>query len=231
MAGNERMRAGLPRLPGTRSEVLGLTQICPQATVLVGRDASEQTLVSMAETGALGDFDVIHFATHALVDYDRPERSVLVLSQVGLPNALDSAMAGARLYDGLVSAGEITREWNLDADLVTLSACETARGRFVMGEGSVGFAHAFLESGARSVVVGLWKVQDEATALLMKRFYENLFGEYEDERKGRVGEAMSKAEALQEAKRWLREYTDEYGNRPYEHPYYWSAFVLIGDRS
>ena len=86
-------------------------------------------------------------------------------------------------------------------------------------------------ASARSVLAGLWKVEDEATALLMTRFYENLFGEYEDERKGRVGEAMPKAEALQEAKRWLREHTDEYGNRPYEHPYFWSAFVLIGDRS
>ena len=58
-----------------------------------------------------------------------------------------------------------------------------------------------------------------------------LLGEYEDEGKGRAGEPMSKAEALQEAKRWLREHTDESGHTPYEHPYYWSAFVLIGNRS
>ncbi|MCK4409129.1 MAG: CHAT domain-containing protein, partial [Candidatus Eisenbacteria sp.] len=84
--------------------------------------------------------------------------------------------------------------------------------------------HAFLQAGARSLLVSLWKVDDQATSLLMRRFYGNYLGNDD-------GERMGKAEALQEAKQWLREYTNEAGNHPYEHPYYWSAFILIGDRS
>ena len=78
-------------------------------------------------------------------------------------------------------------------------------------------------------LTSLWKVEDRATSLLMRRFYENRLGEYEEERKEHKGGPMSKAEALQEAKLWLRDYTDESGEHPYEHPYFWSAFVLIGD--
>lgn len=77
----------------------------------------------------------------------------------------------------------------------------------------------------------LWKAEDEATSLLMRRFCESRFGRYEDQWIGRVGEVTPKAEALQEAKRWLREYTCEHGNHPSDHPCLWSAFILIGDRS
>jgi CHAT domain-containing protein len=153
------------------------------------------------------------------VDDDFPENSALVLSQIGLPDPLEAARSGERIYDGLLTAKEIVREWELNADLVTLSACETGLGKTVRGEGYIGFAHAFFQAGARSMLVSLWKVEDEATALLMERFYRN-----------RAGGAMTKAEALREAKLWLREQTDEQGNQPYAHPYYWSAFVLIGDR-
>ena len=140
-------------------------------------------------------------------------------------------MAGTRIYDGLVTAEEILREWDLNADLVTLSACETGLGKEVMGEGYVGFAHAFLQAGARSLLVSLWKVEDKATSLLMRRFYENRLGKYKDERRGRAGVPMTKGDALQEAKHWLRDYVDDSGHRPYGHPYFWSAFVLIGDRT
>lgn len=102
----------------------------------------------------------------------------------------------------------------------------------IYGEGLVGFAHAFLQKGAQSLLVSLWSVDDEATSILMERFYENLLGKYEDERAGHVGERMGKAEALQEAKRYLREHTgDEQGMHPYEHPFFWAGFILIGDRN
>ena len=230
LAGEERALESLPRLRGTRDEVAGISAVSEASFLLLGPAASEQEMVRLAASGELEDFDTIHIATHAIVDDTRPERSALVLSQVDLPDPFEAAMAGTRIYDGLVTAKEIVREWELDADLVTLSACGTGLGKEVGGEGYIGFAHAFLQAGARSLIVSLWKVEDTATSLLMRRFYENRFGAYEGERSGDAGTSMSKARALQEAKRWLRDHTDDQGRRPYEHPYFWSAFVLIGDR-
>jgi CHAT domain-containing protein len=140
-----------------------------------------------------------------------------------------------------------------------LSACETALGREAGGEGFVGFTQALLMSGARSVCLSLWKVDDTATALLMQRFYANLLGV----RTG-LPQPLPKAEALAEAKVWLRGLSgDEVAKlaaslpggtarakgatkrkdgppgptipsgrgkeHPYAHPYYWAAFVLVGD--
>jgi CHAT domain-containing protein/Tfp pilus assembly protein PilF len=221
----------LPRLPGTRREVMALAEILPGATVLLGEDASEQGLVRLAEERRLADYRMIHLATHAHIDDTRPGLSSLILSQVGLPDPLDAAVRGDRIYDGLLTAKEIVREWELDADLVTLSACETALGREAGGEGYIGLAHAFFQAGARSLLVSLWKVEDRAASLLMRRFYENRTGSYDDERAGLVSEAMSKSAALQEAKRWLRGFTDEGGLTPYAEPFYWSAFVLLGEQS
>lgn len=208
---------GLRPLPASRDEVNEIAVVVPNSTVLLGADASEQRLCELVDSGALEEFDVIHLATHALADNDRPGRSALALTLVDLPDPLEAARSGARVYDGWLSASEITREWKLDADLVVLSACETALGKEVGGEGYVGLAHAFLQVGARGVVVSLWKVDDTATALLMRRFYQNLFG----------GRAMPAPRALAQAKRWLRSYENPRGERPYEHPFYWSSFVLI----
>jgi CHAT domain-containing protein len=141
----------------------------------------------------------------------------------------------------------------LKAELVTLSACETALGRESGGEGFVGFTQALLMSGTRSVCVSLWKVDDRSTALLMRRFYANLLAA----RPG-LSQPLPKAEALAQAKTWLRSLdVDEAGSelaalergrerplakasgesvsaktarvRPYDHPYFWAAFVLVGD--
>jgi CHAT domain-containing protein len=161
-------------------------------------------------------------------------------------------------YDGRLSVREIQHDWNLKAELVTLSACETALGRESGGEGFVGFTQALLMSGARSVCLSLWKVDDKATSLLMTRFYQNMLG-----KRAGLSKSMPKAEALQEAKQWLRTLTInqvdgelaalERGEvrplarekgaparkeapatksgtiRQYDHPYYWAAFVLVGD--
>jgi CHAT domain-containing protein/tetratricopeptide (TPR) repeat protein len=228
-SGERSALGSLPRLGATRDEVYAVAALSEGASVLVGPDASEQALVRLAETGDIRSFRSIHLATHAIVDDERPERSALVLSQVGLPDPLEAAMKGERVYDGLLTVKEIIREWDLDADLVVLSACETALGKEVAGEGYIGFAHAFLQAGAGSQLVSLWKVEDRATSLLMQRFYQNRLGAYDDERAGRTKEPMSKSEALRESKIWLRNYTDETGRKPYEHPYFWSAFILIGE--
>ncbi len=142
---------------------------------------------------------------------------------------------------------------------MTLSACETALGRAAGGEGFIGFTQALLMSGARSVCLSLWKVNDTATALLMQRFYANLLGR----RPGRLTR-LPKPEVLQEAKAWLRGLTREEvlaataqlssgvergkgakprnaadfaaddpaggdKDHPYSSPHYWAAFILVGE--
>jgi CHAT domain-containing protein len=203
-----------------------LASLWPKATVLLGREASESALFELARTGELARFCVLHFATHARVENDRPEASALALSVVDPSDA--GAGADEHLCDGIVTAQEILREWKLNADLVTLSACDTGLGREVAGEGYVGFAHAFFQAGARSLLVSLWEVEDRSTALLMRRFYELWTGRRAGAHAASPG--MSKAAALREAKSWLRNYADPSGARPFAQPYYWAGFVLIGDR-
>src|SRR5206468_5248117 len=87
-----------------------------------------------------------------------------------------------------------------DADLVVLSACESGLGRYAGGEGYLGFTQALFVKGARTVVLSLWKVDDQATSLLMRRFYENLLA-----KRAGLAKPLPKAEALAEAKAWLRD--------------------------
>lgn len=221
-----RVPGALQRLPGTRDEIEAIRGCFPVATVLLGQEASERAMVQLSEAGQLSDFRVIHIATHASLDEHFPDRSALILSQVGLPDPLEATERGERIFDGRLSALEIMRDWRIDADLVTLSACETGLGRRIEGEGFIGLAHAFLQAGARALVVSLWKVDDRATSLLMRRFYENYSGGCARPASG--GPPMSAGAALREAKQWLRAYESD-GDRPFEHPYYWSAFILSGD--
>ena len=111
-----------------------------------------------------------------MIDEDVPARSAVILTQTGLPDPLEQALNHKPVFDGRLSVREIQRGWELKAELVTLSACETALGRDAGGEGFVGFTQALLMSGTRSVCLSLWKVDDTATALLMQRFYANLLG-------------------------------------------------------
>ncbi len=247
IAGDRDALAALPRLTGTRAEVRTLAALTPDPRVLLGAKACETEVVRLAASGELVKYGTLHLATHAIVDAASPEKSCLILSQVDLPDPLQAALNGERIYDGLLTAKEILREWDLDADLVTLSACETGLGKDVAGEGMVGFVYTFLQAGARSILVSLWKVEDLATSLLMHRFYENMWVH-----------GKTKSGALREAKVWLRSltYADVFRerealenalrttgatrgasgradaipheDRPYAHPFYWAGFVLYG---
>jgi tetratricopeptide (TPR) repeat protein len=251
-------------LPGTRAEVNSLTRLFgdfPAPRVLTDTEASEQKLYELAQSGELKKYRYLHLATHGEVDDRFPLRSAVILSRDNLPDPGKQLLAGKPVFDGRLTAEEVLRQWNLDCELVTLSACQTALGKYERGEGFVGFAQALVLCGSRSVCLSLWKVDDSATALLMQRFYANLLGK----RDGLKG-PLPKAAALREAKEWLRNLTRaealrvaaqvsqglERGkgrpklellppvpevtpaakeDRPYAHPYYWAAFVLIGDPS
>jgi len=168
----------------------------------------------------LREFDLIHIATHSLIHPFAPQNSCFVLSQLDLASPAEVAI-GAPYIDGLITADEVSRHWHLDAELVTLSGCDTGLGRLQRGEGYLGFVNAFLANGARSVLVSLWPVNDHSTALLMQRFYELYLGAND--------EPMGKAEALAAAKIWLQDYWDEvFQEYPYRDPWYWSGFVLVG---
>jgi tetratricopeptide (TPR) repeat protein len=133
LAGNADALDHLPPLPGSRFEVLRLAALLPHPRVLLGAAASESALVELARSGQLSRFRILHVASHALVDDRAPDRSAVVLSRVGLPDALAAALRGERAYDGLWTAKEIVRECRLDADLVTLSGCRTGLGRVAPG--------------------------------------------------------------------------------------------------
>jgi CHAT domain-containing protein/tetratricopeptide (TPR) repeat protein len=191
-------------LPGTRAELNQLTRLFGNlATVLVDSYASEQSLEDLRKNGELARYRYLHFATHGEGNDARAFESALILSQDKLPEAM-LPKAGEPFINGQLSAREVLDYWKLDAELVTLSACETAIGHDGGGDGMLGFAQAFLTAGARAVCLSLWQVDDRATSLLMTRFYQNLLGK----RPG-LDKPMGKAAALHEAKSWLRELTAE----------------------
>jgi CHAT domain-containing protein len=227
--------------------VAAIARLFDQPDKLLGSRASEQQLEQFATSGRLQEYRYLHVATHGMLDPKIALHSALILSQDKLPDPLQQVLAGKRAYDGRLTAEQILRTWKLAAELVTLSACQTGLGKYEGGEGYLGFAQALFVAGSRSLVLSQWQVDDNATALLMTRFYENLLGK----RKG-LAKPLPKAEALREAKAWLRSLTVKEVEHhlaalprgaerekpaapvpatvhPYGHPYYWAAFILIGD--
>jgi CHAT domain-containing protein/Tfp pilus assembly protein PilF len=246
-------------LPGTRWEVQALARLVPKTTTLLGSGASEQRLHEMARKDQLKAYRLIHLATHALVDWQTPGHSRLLLARDRLVDSVKQVEIGQKVFTGELTVDAIRADWKLDADLVVLSACKTAVGKDGRGDGPLGFAQAFLQRGARSVVLSRWEADDTATALLMLRFYENVLG-----KRAGLKTPLARAEALAEAKKWLRELTRKEtlhlvaalgtgklsstargsivdldldptrvkvpgGERPYAHPFFWAAFTLIGD--
>lgn len=189
----------LVRLPFTRDEVLGISNLYPssQRQVYLGEDAREERVKSEQ----LDAYRYIHFASHGFIDESHPGRSGILFSRS--PNSSE---------DGMLQMGEIMR-LKLSADLVTLSACSTGLGKLVNGEGVLGLTRAFFYAGARNVTVSLWNVNDSATATLMKSFYENL------------NRGLSKSAALRQAKLGLLRGE----NNVLRLPYFWAPFVLVGE--
>ncbi len=127
---------------------------------LLGPEASEQTLVKMVESGELREYQLLHLATHGVMDDRSAMRSALILYQEQLPDRLAQVAEGNEVFDGQLTAEQIVRTWKLDAELVTLSGRETTLGREAGGEGFLGFPQALFIAGARSLLLSLWKVDD-----------------------------------------------------------------------
>jgi CHAT domain-containing protein len=193
-------RAGrLAPLPGTREEARAAGDV-----VLLGEEASEAKL---RETLAREKrWRAVHLACHGLVKPERPTLSSLALSRQGED-------------DGFLTGREISR-MRIPADLVVLSACETATGRIVEGEGILGLTRAFMYAGAPRVICSLWKVDDAATKALMVRFYELWNPTPESGRQG-----LPAATALRQAQEFVRSHPD---HPEWEHPFFWAAWVLWG---
>ena len=184
---------GDPRLDlkHAQTEAQDVAKVLPNSRALVRREASESAFKRYGE-----GFKYLHIASHGTFNADSPLTSALLLAK-------DST------NDGTLTVGELY-SMRLNADLVTLSACETGLGKIANGDDVVGLTRGFLYAGSRSIVASLWKVDDEATAYLMTRFYGALKG-------------TSKREALRLAQLETR--------KKYPHPYYWAAFQLTGEAS
>ena len=147
-----RRRDMLRPLPGTEKEIRAIAAFfkTPKPVLLTGAGASEPELNRLAHDGVMREFDVIHLATHGIIDDHVPMRFALLLSGPRSIRTPDPKNSGPDDGYGLITAGQIFRTWKLDADLVTLSACQTALGKTSGGEGQIGFAQGFSSRAARA---------------------------------------------------------------------------------
>lgn len=186
-------------LPGSRAEALAIENIVgpERAFVALGFDANRKSVIE----GSLAHRRIIHFATHGIVDTRRPEMSGLILSLLN--------RRGER-QDGYLRLSDIYN-LKLSADLVVLSSCDSALGKDLESEGIIGLPRGFLYAGARTVIASLWKVDDDASAALMKNLYR------------RMQQGESPQTALRKSQLELAK------DARYRQPYYWAAFVVEGD--
>jgi len=186
----------LGALPDAVREVRALSGLygADHSTVLTGKSARESSLKKL-----IGEYRIIHLATHGIVDDASPLYSAIVL-----------ASAAGDSDDGLLEMREM-REMHLHAALVVLSGCDTARGDVFSGEGVIGMSWALFAAGCPTTVVSQWKAESRSTADLMIAFHRHL----------RAGE--SKAAALRHARLAVMR------NAAWHHPLYWAPFVIVGD--
>jgi len=188
------------RLRFSRTEAEQIASLVPAAEIVKAFDfdANRDALMN----SNLARFRILHFATHSLLDDERPEFSGIVLSLV------DSA---GRRQNGFLRLFDIYN-LRLNADLVVLSACRTALGAEIRGEGLIGLTRGFFYAGAPRVLASLWQIDDRTGAAFMKPFYEAMLVRHE-----RPAAALRSAQlALWKTKGW-------------DAPYYWAAFTLQGE--
>jgi CHAT domain-containing protein/Tfp pilus assembly protein PilF len=192
---------GFGRLISTRREAAAISALVPERERLQALDFQASRTTALRPE--LGEYRIIHFATHGLLNNIHPELSGIVLSLVDKEG---------HQQDGFLRLQDIYN-LKLSAELVVLSACQTGLGKEIKGEGLIGLARGFMYAGAPRVVASLWKVDDRATSELMKRFYQGMLGP----------EALRPAEALRQAQLTI------WKQKQWRKPYYWAAFVLQGE--
>jgi CHAT domain-containing protein len=197
--------AKLGPLPEAEAEVRRLARLygVNRSRVYVGAAAREERV----KAGA-GSARVLHFATHGVLNDASPMYSHILLAQA----------EGNPSEDGLLEAWEMM-DLELSAELVVLSACETARGRIGAGEGVIGLTWALFVAGCPTTVATQWEVDSHSTSALMVEFHRRLQSAARNPRP-----AIGKAEALRQAQLMLLR-----RNREYRHPFYWAGFVLVGE--
>jgi CHAT domain-containing protein/tetratricopeptide (TPR) repeat protein len=216
-------------LPGTRGEAEAIQRLLPQAQLFLGPEATKERLLHLPTPG------ILHLATHGFFLQDAPAlprtravghfgelgeeplapslhapllRSGLVFAGALAPAPSDSSPASPPADSALVTALELAGLNLWGTQLVVLSACDTGRGDVKLGQGVYGLRRAFLVAGAETVVMSLWKVNDETTHALMQGYYHHLLA------------GLGRATALREAMRELR--------RAHPHPHYWAPFIAMG---
>ena len=192
---------GLERLSASREEAEGILDLVPPQARLAELDFAANR--NNATSPDLAQYQIIHFATHGVVNNDHPELSGIVLSlfdKQGSPQ------------DGFLRLNDLFN-LQINADLVVLSACKTALGTEVRGEGLIGLARGFMYAGAPRVVVSLWSVNDQATAEEMRRFYQAIL------RPGRLRPAAALRQAQIQMWKQVK----------WHSPFLWAAFELQGD--
>lgn len=191
----------LTRLPGTRREANGVSVLIPESERMQALDFKASRVTAMSEE--ISQYRILHFATHGILNSQHPELSAIVLSLVdekGNPQ------------DGFLRLHEIYN-LKLSADLIVLSACQTALGKDIKGEGLLGLTRGFMYAGAPRVAASLWEVDDKATSELMKLFYQRMLGE----------KKLPASAALREAQ------IEMWKTKRFNAPYYWSAFTIQGE--
>lgn len=191
----------IPRLLATRNEAEEIMALTRSGEGFVAMDFNAGRAI--ATTGELGQYQIVHFATHGIVNTEHPELSGIMLSLVSRDGQDE---------EGFLQLHDI---YNLDlsrTQLVVLSACRTALGKEVKGEGLMGLTRGFMYAGSKSVIASLWKVDDRATAELMKHFYYAMFEE-----------RLPPATALRKAKETM------WRQSRWRAPFFWAAFVLQGE--
>jgi CHAT domain-containing protein len=190
-----RYRSGkLENLPEAETEVKTIGAFYPKSKIVIGKNATENLWQTESPK-----YRILHLATHGLSDAEKPLYSHVLLS------------ADAD-HDGLIEGREIA-DLKLKAEMVVLSACETARGREIDGEGMVGLAWSFAAAGVPTIIASGWKVDSENTADLMVDFYTKI----------NQNQQMFKAEAMRRAALGKLAATET------RHPFYWAGFAVFGD--